>query len=197
MTPVASTLYILIAPLVPACISYTVWHFWTIRHQDTKASILQKYNPTTGVDVKTIVPRVYRPWKAGKFYMTMGLQKMPEDDWLLLDQCYLEEQQLRRELLEKCPNEVMQVLPGSHDACVETLEMMVEFFTTQFPQYFSFTDRSRHYIHNRLTDKVFRVVEPFEEQPLAVAAQLCMEDMNIMIQGAGDDPDEHYLYVLR
>ena len=193
MTSVANTLYLLIVPLLLACGCYAVWHYWTVRQQDTKSSILQKYNPTTGVDIKEVPPHPYRPWKAGKFYMTMGLQKMPEDEWLLLDKCYLEEQKLRRELLDKCPEEVMQVLPGSHDACVETLEMMVEFFTSRYPQHFTFTDSSRCYVHNRITDKVFRVVEPYDEQPLAVAAQLCMEDMNIMMQGAGDDPEEHYL----
>ena len=125
--------------------------------------------------------------------MTMGLQKMPEDDWLMLDSCYLEEQRLRRDLLDKCPSEVMQLLPGSHDACVETLEIVVSFLTGRYPQYFALIDPSGTRIHNRLTNKTFRIVEPFEEPPLAVAAQLCMEDMNIMITGAGDDRDEHYL----
>ena len=123
----------------------------------------------------------------------MALQKMPEEDWLLLDNCYFEEQRFRRELLDNQRNEVMQVMPEGRAACIETLEMIVAFLTARYPQYFSFTDPSCEYIHNKLTSKTFRVVEPYTEHPLAVAAQLVMEDLNIIVQGAGDDPEEHYL----
>lgn len=49
--------------------------------------------------------------------MTMGIRKMPEEDWLIIDNKYEEEQELRRYLLETNCDGVMQVLPGTEDAC--------------------------------------------------------------------------------
>ncbi len=149
--------------------------------------------PVPDFDINTTKPRPYRPWKPGKFAMTMGIRKMPEDDWLLLDNQYMKEQEFRRYLLKEKRNGVMQYLPGSEDACMETLNMIVDFLTKRYPHYFVFSTERPGYLHNRITDLKYKVTEPLELPPLEVAAQLVMEDINLLFQGAGPDPDQHYL----
>jgi hypothetical protein len=149
--------------------------------------------PLPDFDIYTEEQRVYRPWSSGKFAMTMGISKLPFDDLFLLDKFYLPQQELRRQLLAEKREAVMQVLPGSEAACAETLDLIVSFLTTRYPHYFAFVAEKPGYLKNHITGLTFKVVEPYEIHPLEVGAQLVMEDLNILIQGAGEDPEQHYL----
>jgi hypothetical protein len=142
-------------------------------------------------DIAKTLPHPYRPWKAGPYHMTMGLRKMPEEDWLVLDNLYEQEQELRRHLLASNRNGVMQYLPGSEEACEETLECVVKFLTKRYPSQFQHPKGDFNYIHNLITDMRFKITAPFEQHPLEVAAQLTMEDINLLIQGEGET--EYYL----
>lgn len=148
---------------------------------------LQDFNHTK------IQPRVYLPWKAGKYNMTMGIRKMPEDDWLVIDQMYEQEQKFKECLIGKDLNAVLQYLPGSHEACKETLECVVGFLTRRYPDHF--IEKQPGYIYNAITKRKFRIVEPFEQHPLAIAAQLAMEDFNMLIRGP-DGSQDYHLYVI-
>jgi hypothetical protein len=147
--------------------------------------------PLPSFDIAKTPPRPYRPWRAGKYHMTMGLRKMPEEDWLVLDRMYEQEQELRRYLLVNNRNGVMQYLPGSDEACEETLECVVKFLTKRYPSQFQHPKGDMDHIHNLITNKTFKITTPFEQHPLEVAAQLAMEDINLLIQGEGET--EYYL----
>ena len=147
--------------------------------------------PLPSFDLATTQPYPYRPWKAGKYHMTMGLRKMPEEDWLVLDNLYEQEQELRGHLLACNRNGVMQILPGSEEACEETLECVVKFLTKRYPSHFRHPKGDTNYIYNVITNKTFRIAAPLEQCPLEVAAQLAMEDINLLIQGEGET--EYYL----
>jgi hypothetical protein len=149
--------------------------------------------PLLDFDVHTTEPRPYRPWSSGKFAMTMGIRKLPEDDLFLLDREYVEQQKLRRYLLKEKREGVVQYLPGSEDACEETLDYVVNFLTKKYPHLFVPVPEKPGYLHNCITDLTFKISKPYEMPPLEVAAQLVMEDLNILMQGAGDDPEQHYL----
>jgi len=143
-------------------------------------------------DVRTTPPIPYRPWRSGKYHMTMALRKMPEEDWLALDNLYEEEQKFRSELIRTQREQVWETLPGSEEAVAETLEYIVQFLTRRYPQYFQHPKGNPDYIHNLITNKTFKIVAPYETHPLEVAAQLVMEDINLLMKGDGDDP-EYYL----
>lgn len=49
------------------------------------------------------------------------------------------------------------------------------------------------YIHNMITDRIFEVAAPLEQDPLEIAAQLVMEDINIMMEGTVGDAQDYYL----
>ncbi|KAF2103965.1 hypothetical protein NA57DRAFT_70176 [Rhizodiscina lignyota] len=149
--------------------------------------------PNADFDIRNTEPRPYRPWRSGKFVMTMGIRKMPREDWLLLDNRYFEEQKLRRHLLHENRRGVFQALPGSEMACREVLAEIVAFLTRRYPQWFYCPTQNPDYVHNALTGRTFKVAEPYENHPLEVAAQLAKEDINLLIQGAGPDPNQFYL----
>jgi hypothetical protein len=149
--------------------------------------------PLSCFNVAKTEPHAYRPWKSGKYNMTMGIRKMPEEDWLIIDNKYEEEQELRRYLLETNCDGVMQVLPGTEDACEEALECIVNFLTRRYPSQFQYPKGNPGYIYNKITNRTFKVTKPYEQHPLEVAAQLTMEDINLLMQGTGEDPQDYYL----
>ncbi|KFY15372.1 hypothetical protein V491_05701 [Pseudogymnoascus sp. VKM F-3775] len=149
--------------------------------------------PDYDFDIHITPQRPYRPWSSGKFAMTMGIRKVPENDMFLLDKEYIVQQELRRQLLVESREGVMQCLPDAEEACVETLDFIVNYLTKRYPNLFVLVEKKPGYLHNRITDLTFKITAPFEVHPLEVAAQLVMEDLNIMIQGAGEDPEQHYL----
>lgn len=126
----------------------------------------------------------YRPWKAGKYHMTMGIRKMPEAEWLRLDNVYTKEQGLRKHLLETKRNEVLQYLPGSEEACEEALECIVGFLIARYPSHFQLLKEKPDYLHNLITGQIFKITAPYELHPLEIGAQLVMEDINIMLEDA-------------
>jgi hypothetical protein len=152
-------------------------------------------DPRSGFDVAKTEPHRYRPWKSGKYNMTMGIRKMPEQDWLIIDNKYKEEQELRRFLLETKRDGVMQVLPGAEEACEEALECIVNFLTRRYPSQFQFPDGKPGYIYNGITHRTFKVTKPYEQHPLEVAAQLTMEDINLLIEGERKSSRDYSLYV--
>jgi hypothetical protein len=149
--------------------------------------------PLLNFDIASTIPYPYRPWSSGKFAMTMGIQKVEQENWLTLDNRYVHEQSLRRELLAKNREGVMQMLPGSEAACTEMLDLIVSLLTSRYPQLFFRPVGKPDYLHNSLTNRTFKVTAPYEISPLEIAAQLIMEDLNLLIQGFGDDSEQHYL----
>ncbi|KUJ15783.1 uncharacterized protein LY89DRAFT_734932 [Mollisia scopiformis] len=149
--------------------------------------------PFPGFDVSSTLPFPYRPFRAGRYTMTMGIRKMPEDDWLVIDNLYLQEQELRRHLLRTNREGVLQCLPKAEEACKEALQAIVDFLTKRFPLHFQLPKDRPGYIHNAITDRTFRIAEPLQQHPLEIAAQLVMEDINLLMQGVGEHPNEYYL----
>ena len=168
------------------------WQRLKVFRNRTKPTLdFSNVEPLSSFDIVNTLPYPYRPWKAGKYHMTMGLRKMPEQDWLVLDNLYEKEQELRRHLLASNRNGVMQYLPGSEDACEETLECVVKFLIRRYPSQFQHPKGELNYIQNLITNKTFKITAPFEQHPLEVAAQLTMEDINLLVQGEGES--EYYL----
>jgi hypothetical protein len=149
--------------------------------------------PLLNFDIASTIPYPYRPWSSGKFAMTMGIQKVEQENRLTLDNRYVHEQSLRRELLAKNREGVMQMLPGSEAACTEMLDLIVSLLTSRYPQLFFRPVGKPDYLHNSLTNRTFKVTAPYEISPLEIAAQLIMEDLNLLIQGFGDDSEQHNL----
>lgn len=153
----------------------------------------EEITPLRDLDVATTEPHPYRPWKAGKFVMSMGILRVKHEDWLQLDNRYWEEQALRRDLLTNKRDGVTQMLPGAEAACSEALDLIVDYLTRRFPHLFFYLDDKPDHLHNKLTGMTFKVTTPYDMPPLQVAAQLVMEDLNILMPGYGGDSQQYYL----
>ena len=165
----------------------------TIHQTDEPADSSTEIRPLDDFDVAKTEPHPYRPWKSGKFVMSMGIQKVRHEEWLSLDNRYWEEQALRRYLLEHEREGVTQVLPEAEAACIETLDLIIDYLTRRFPHLFFYLDDRPDHLHNKLTGMTFKVTAPYDMPPLHIAAQLVMEDLNILMQGYGGDPEQYYL----
>ncbi|TWU72833.1 hypothetical protein ED733_002004 [Metarhizium rileyi] len=86
-------------------------------------------------DITTARPRPYRPLR-WPYNQTMAIQRMEPDYWLELESTYEQQIILRKNIVEKHGTDVMQALPGSHLACKELMEMVVQFLCARYPQHF-------------------------------------------------------------
>jgi Haem-dependent oxidative N-demethylase, alpha subunit-like len=180
--------------LLVVVLSFFCFAIWKMvpraRQQSLNFSNIQRLS---SFDVAKTAPRQYRPWKAGKYNMTMGIRKMPEEDWLLIDNKYEEEQNVKRFLLETNRGGVMQVLPCAEEACEEALDCIVDFLINRYPSQFQRPREKPGYVYNGITNRTFKVTKPYKQHPLEVAAQLVMEDINLLIQGSGQNAQDYYL----
>ncbi|TVY59599.1 hypothetical protein LSUE1_G010083 [Lachnellula suecica] len=181
------------ALLLPTYFCIAIWkrkHRLGMRRQTLDFS---KVQPLPEFKPEDTSPYPYRPWTAGKYNMTMGLRKMPADEWLIIDSLYKEEQVLRRHLLKTNRQGVMQCLPTAEKACEEALECIVNFLIERYPSQFKLLTNRPGFIYNGITARNFKITKPYEQHPLEVAAQLVMEDINLLLQGAGNDQLDYCL----
>ena len=118
--------------------------------------------------------------------MTMGLRRSDLGRWLAVDDQYLIEHNIRSTLLDHHKSRVLQCRPSSEAACIEVLDLVVDFLTRNYPAQF------RHHsswtgsdlVEIVASGEVFRVSAPFDGlDPLEIAARLAMEDFNVLIKG--------------
>jgi len=148
-------------------------------------------------DLQALEPYPHRPFnQGGNYHMTMGLRRLDEENWLTVDKKYMTEHGVRRQILANNKHKVLRCLPGSEDACVEVLGLIVEYLTDKYPAMYKINKRDdgTETIRNTETEEEFSLKEPFNGMaPLEIAARLVSEDINILKKGA--DGGAHHLYV--
>ena len=120
-----------------------------------------------------------------KYNMAMGIRKIDEEDWLRVDENFGHEHKIRSEILNKQKDKVLQCLPGSEEACFEAMNLVVNYLTEKFPDYFQQLNSSSGWdrVHVVETGETLCIMPPFDNlQPLEVAARLAMEDLSILSQ---------------
>ncbi|KAF1964191.1 hypothetical protein BU23DRAFT_71934 [Bimuria novae-zelandiae CBS 107.79] len=102
--------------------------------------------PYRDFDIQKAKPRPYRPFR-WPYHQTMSLTKMEPDWWLELEDTYKERMKQRQEIFEKEGDKVLNMLPGSHFACKELMELSLQFLCARYPQYFRL-DKDKMIFHN-------------------------------------------------
>lgn len=97
-------------------------------------------------------PRPYRPFRAGPYYMTMGLTKCSPNDWLLLENTYKDITKLRSEIVDKHRQNTVLHHPMADDPIKEVYDMCVNYVLTKFPKYFVVDSENPELVHNKITD---------------------------------------------
>jgi hypothetical protein len=109
--------------------------------------------------------------------MNMGLGKLNERNWLTMDDDSLPEHHLREELLTKSKSQVLYCLPGSESACLEVLEVVLDFLIKTWLDAFECFEVNNNIIRNNKTDKESNLDV---DRPLEIAARLVTEDLNVL-----------------
>ncbi|KAA8651581.1 heme-dependent oxidative N-demethylase family protein [Aspergillus tanneri] len=122
----------------------------------------------------------------------MDVRKLDVQNWLTIDKNYMDEHQIRGQLLQQEKNKVLQCLPESYEACLEALEEVVDFLCQRFSNMFERKksgDEST--VYNKMTGETFVFGgQNRDVDPLEIAVRLTMEDLSILMKNADD---EYYL----
>lgn len=98
-------------------------------------------------------PIKHRPFKPGKYTMTMGLQKCSHNQWFQMESTYVERVQLRRDTIAANPGIAVFCEPGAEVAgpVAEFYDKTMRFLVKRYPMYFSENVKTGHVI-NRVFD---------------------------------------------
>lgn len=154
----------------------------------------KQHAPPSGNDLKRIAPYPAQPIKGRERYrVMMDVRKLDEQNWLTVDKNYMDEHQIRGQLLDHEKSKVLQALPESYDACLETLEEVVEFLCMRFPNMFAKKSVGEETtVVNKTTGETFVFGGPQNAHvdPLEIAVRLTMEDLSVLLK---NEDDEYYL----
>jgi hypothetical protein len=118
--------------------------------------------------------------------LSMRLRALDSDHWLTMDPNYLIFHEARSQLLHDYREQVMQYqdVPRVQLACEEVRDLVVEFLTAQYPQFFR---QDEKYIYNEITSEQFDLGPYSKTHPLEIATRLAMEDFNVLMMDDGDE----------
>ncbi|GLB12895.1 hypothetical protein AtubIFM61612_000284 [Aspergillus tubingensis] len=143
-----------------------------------------------------MAPYPAQPIKGRERYrVMMDVRKLDVENWLTVDKNYMDEHEVRSQLLETEKSKVLQCLPESYDACLEALEEVVEFLCQRFSNVFEQKKcGDETTVHNKMTGETFCFGGKNKDvDPLEIAVRLTMEDLSILMK---NEEDEYYLLVL-
>lgn len=146
-------------------------------------------------NLKCLASNVGQPIKGRERYrVRMDIHKLDVQNWLIIDNKYMDEHRIRVRLLKRENRKVLQCLPGSYDACLETLQTVVDFLCQRFPCMFEQErNGSAWTIRNKMAGEVFAIGGQHKRlKALEIAARLTMEDLSILMKNADN---EYYLSV--
>lgn len=117
-------------------------------------------------------------------YKSVGLTKLDQREWLVINHTYRDLHLARDFLLTKNNTECVQAKRDGEAACEELLQLIVESLISKYPESFSIKtiNRQKH-VRNEITKEEWSLVQPFNCHPLEVCARLAMEDFNILLKG--------------
>ena len=135
------------------------------------------------------------------YNLTMGLHKPKHDRWLIVDDNYLLEHDIKQRLLQNKRSSVIGHTQGAEAACEELLKVVVENVTRDYPESFRYCSKpglrvglsvkNVDFVEILSTGEVFQLTAPFTSKTaLEIVANLTMEDLNILSKG---DDGQHVL----
>ncbi|PLB54718.1 hypothetical protein P170DRAFT_470164 [Aspergillus steynii IBT 23096] len=114
----------------------------------------------------------------------MALRKLDINNWFKYDELF-DSQHKEKVAMATSPDSdnYVDYLDGIDDAAVELLEIIVTYVTKRYPDMF----RADHdYVYIDHLQEKYRIREPYELHPLAVAGLLVMDDLYVLKNGPKD-----------
>lgn len=106
-------------------------------------------------DPRSKDPKLYRPFRHGKNFVTMGIRKLDWNNWIEMDSYFLRYHDMKASELKKDINAHVKYVDNAvtRDACFEVYEELVRYLTHRYPEVFQLKDSI---LHNTLTDEKFQ-----------------------------------------
>ncbi|KAJ5153830.1 Protein of unknown function DUF3445 [Penicillium coprophilum] len=133
-------------------------------------------------------PKLYRPFRHGPNFITMGIRKLHWDNWIEMDSYFLRYHDMKAAELEKNFKEHVKYVDNAvtKDACFELNEELVLHLTHRYPKIFRLEGGK---VHNSLTGEAFPFPAATPDEALATSALLVQDDLVLMIKN--DDGEYH------
>ncbi|KAJ5520854.1 hypothetical protein N7463_001307 [Penicillium fimorum] len=133
-------------------------------------------------------PKLYRPFRHGPNFITMGIRKLHWDNWIEMDSYFLRYHDMKAAELKKEFNEHIKYVDNAvtKDACFELNEELVRHLTHRYPKTFRLEGGK---VHNSLTGEAFPFPAATPDEALATSALLVQDDLVLMIKN--DDGEYH------
>lgn len=115
----------------------------------------------------------------------MGLRTMKWDDWIELDNQYLEYHSLKAERIAERGERCCKTAPEAWSAAVELLEELCAYLPERYPTMFRRLEADKNGLKNLATGEEFDVKQRLEcdkEDPMEICARLVQDDLAIMIE---------------
>ncbi|KAI1608254.1 hypothetical protein EDD37DRAFT_654253 [Exophiala viscosa] len=117
------------------------------------------------------------------YSITMAIEKLAFNDWIVFDKNYKKRMDLKAKVLEEAGSDAIDCREGGYDGCVEMLECLVNYLPRRFPTIFTLS-ADKSVINNRVTGESFNVSPPYvKHHPLYIAGRLVEDDLNILVEG--------------
>ena len=129
---------------------------------------------------------IYFPFEDGQWRLSMGLQPLKEQDWIEIDDHFIQELRLKQQLLNQQYGDVFASLPDSLAGQEEVLALLLDYLPKRFPEIYEATEET---IKNLATGEVW-LISDFANHPLELAGRLVQEDLLLLL------PDETKNYRL-
>ncbi|KAL4755983.1 heme-dependent oxidative N-demethylase family protein [Aspergillus foveolatus] len=143
--------------------------------------------PDLDFDPVARTPKLYRPFRHGRNFITMGIRKMDWNNWIEMDSYFLQYHETKAAELKKDFDEHIKHVDNevTKHACFELYEELVQYLVHRYPKVFRL---SANTVHNALTGETFRfpAQTPFEAP--SSSALLVQDDLVIMVE----NDDGHY-----
>lgn len=125
------------------------------RDQKLEEKIFVTPLPTAHSDDPTAtLPKLYRPFRHGPNFITMGIRKLGWDNWIEMDSYFLRYHDMKAAELRKDFNEHVKYVDNeaTRDACFELNEELVRYLTHRYPNVYRLEGGK---VHNSLTSESF------------------------------------------
>jgi hypothetical protein len=122
------------------------------------------------------------PFLKGRWRLSMGLKPLHLPEWIEINSHFVEELQLKQQLLSDRPTEVFASLPGSEIAQREALQLLIGHLLNYFPHLY---EQQGDRLLNRATGQIWHL-SALAVQPLDLAGRLIQEDLCLLLPQAGN-----------
>ncbi|KAL6229149.1 hypothetical protein BDW75DRAFT_245992 [Aspergillus navahoensis] len=140
--------------------------------------------PDLDFDPASRLPKLYRPFRHGPNFITMGIRKMDWNNWIEMDSYFLRYHDRKASELGKDFDEHIKYVDNAvtKDACFELYEELVKYLIRRYPKVFQLGANT---VHNVLTGENFPFPAQSPSEALSSSALLVQDDLVIMVENDG------------